>query len=106
MSLVAIESNAYKISTFFPLHDNDGKPFSEETWDWWHDQMARFKGYTDMGKVLGIWERHTDENRWIFWIVQTYPQVEEIKGFLIEAKEKFSQLAIYYECQQTCFKEL
>jgi hypothetical protein len=49
--------NAYKVTTFFPLFGNDGSPFPEEVWNWWRDAMTGFKGYTDMGVVLGTWEK-------------------------------------------------
>jgi len=43
-------SEHFKVTMFFPLHDNDGNEFEEETWGWWRDELTKLlSGFTDLG---------------------------------------------------------
>ena len=47
-------SEHFKVTMFFPLRDNDGNEFEEETWGWWRDELTKLlSGFTDLEVVSG-----------------------------------------------------
>lgn len=60
-----------KITMLFPLFDNDGNPFAEETWNWWMDKVLEVLGgdFTEMGLTKGGWRGHADQCRWIMAVI-------------------------------------
>jgi hypothetical protein len=99
--------NAYKLTLFFPLSDNDGVEFQKEVWDWWFGEITRtFAGFTDLGTVNGWWLGHSDQNRWIVMVLKNEEEVGQIRDFLRTAKEKFRQKKMYLEYHRTYYEEV
>ncbi len=99
--------NGWKVTMLFPLQDDEGKPFSEEIWRWWRTEIRRLvRGFTDMGVVAGWWEGVSDLNRSIVTIVRTEREIAALRNFLLAAREKFSQDAMYFDYHPTHFEEV
>ena len=99
--------NAYKVTLFFPLQDNDGKEFEMEIWRWWRREITTMlKGFTDLGVVDGWWLGHSDQNYWIVAIVKTEQEVNQIRDFLRRAREKFKQEKMYLDYHPTHYEEV
>ena len=94
-------ANAIKATLLFPLLDNDGDPFDRETWSWFQDQLVGLSDlgfdFTELGRTEGSWRGHSDRCRWIVTVVRTEEQVEEIRRFLREARDKFRQEGMYLD---------
>lgn len=104
---MAGKPNAFKVTLFFPLHDNQKRPFSADIWDWWKQELSKLvSGFTDLGVVNGWWLGHSDQNRWIVIVVKTERDVERIKSFLRAARTKFKQEAMYFESHPVYFEEV
>ncbi len=98
---------SFKVTLFFPLRDNDGNAFEEETWDWWRDEMQKLlRGFTDLGVVRGWWNGKSDRNRWIVIIVGTEKEVNRIREFLKLARRKFRQDTMYLDFHPVHFEEV
>jgi hypothetical protein len=87
----------------FPLLDNDGDAFDEDTWRWWQREMFRLGDYTEAGLATGVFRGHTDRNRVIVLIVSA-EKLEPIREFLVEACDRFRQDAMYFEYHETKFE--
>lgn len=99
--------NAYKVTLFFPLKDNDGGEFEKEVWDWWTDEITRIlTGFTDLGTVTGWWLGHSDQNRWIVVVLKSEEEVGQIRDFLRTARVKFRQKKMYLEYHPTYYEEV
>jgi hypothetical protein len=50
------ESQRYfKVTMFFPLADNEGNLFDDDTWGWWRDELTRcHSAFTDLGSCRGV----------------------------------------------------
>jgi len=104
---VTDQPNAFKVTLFFPVQDNQKRPFTAEIWSWWEDELAKLvTGFTDLGVVMGWWLGHSDQNRWIVIVVKTERQVERIKNFVRAARVKFRQDTMYFESHPVYFEEV
>jgi hypothetical protein len=92
-----------KVTLFSPLLDNDGEAFDEEVWRWWQREMLRLGDYTAPGIVDGVYRGHTDHNRMIVMVVEE-SRLETIREFLVEARERFRQEAMYFEYHDVSFE--
>jgi len=100
------ESTEYfKVTMFFPLRDNEGNEFDEDTWDWWREEITRLvAGFTDLGVVAGWWEGHSDQNRWIVAVVGSEEEVNQLRSFLQMARRRFRQESMYFEWHAVRFE--
>ena len=97
--------NAYRVTVFFPLLDNDERPFEEDIWDWWRDEITKLRfAFTELGVVRGYWEGHSEEHRWLFWIVRSAKEVSELRDFVVQAKERFRQMEMFFEVIQVFYQ--
>jgi len=95
----------FKVTMFFPLMDNDGHPFDDDTWGWWREEITRcLSAFTDLGVVAGWWEGHSDQNRWILAAVGTEKEVDGLRGFLRIARQRFRQERMYFEWHKVWFE--
>lgn len=104
-----IQTNAFKITLFFPLSDNEGNPFEVEVWSWWRDRITILVfdyGHTDLGMVTGWWQGMSDQNRWIMLVVPSVQKVDEVRDFLRQARLRFRQKAMYFDCHGVYFEEV
>ena len=100
-------SEHFKVTMFFPLHDNDGNEFEEETWGWWRDELTKLlSGFTDLGVVSGWWQGQSDQNQWVVGVFASDEQVNEIRSFLQSARKMFRQDAMYFEWHRVHFELL
>lgn len=91
------EPNRIKVTMLFPLRDNDGRPFDEETWNWWMDKVLEVLGdFTEMGLTNGGWRGHADQCRWIMAVISE-DRLDAVHSFLHEARERFKQKAMYLD---------
>jgi len=89
--------NRVKATMFFPLFDNEGNPFDEETWSWWMGKVVEVLGdFTEMGLTNGGWRGYADQCRWIMAVIQE-DRLHDVHGFLQEAHERFKQEAMYLD---------
>jgi len=90
--------NAYRVTVFFPLADNDGHPFERDIWNWWRDEITKLRfAFTELGVVRGYWEGYSEEHRWLFWIVASAEEVSRLRDFITQAKERFRQMEMFFE---------
>lgn len=95
----------FKVTMFFPLRDNDGNAFEEETWEWWRDELTTLlAGFTDLGAVNGWWQGQSDQNQWIVAIVESAESMDGIRHFLKSARQMFRQDAMYFEWHPVHFE--
>ena len=95
----------FKVTMFFPLRDNEGNTFEEETWEWWRDELTKLlSGFTDLGVVHGWWQGQSDQNQWITAVVESAEQVDELRRFLQSARQMFGQDAMYFEWHPVHFE--
>lgn len=95
----------FKVSMFFPLTDNEGNLFDDDTWAWWREEITRcLSAFTDLGVVAGWWEGHSDQNRWIVAVVGTEQEVDELRKFLRVARQRFRQETMYFEWHEVRFE--
>ena len=95
----------FKVTMFFPLTDNEGNLFDDETWSWWREEITRcLSAFTDLGVVAGWWEAHSDQNRWIVAVVATEEEVDKLRKFLQAARHRFRQEAMYFEWHEVRFE--
>jgi hypothetical protein len=95
----------FKVTMFFPLLDNEGYPFDDDTWGWWRDELTRcHSAFTDLGVVAGWWESHSDLNRWIVAVVGTEKEVDELRRFVQVARQRFRQECMYFEWHEVSFE--
>jgi hypothetical protein len=102
-------SNAYKVTMFFPLRNNDGEEYGLDVWAWWHERItAILAGFTDLGQVKGWWLGYSDENRWIVAVVKSEEEVKLLREFLGVAatKKYFDQEKMFLEYHSTCYEEI
>jgi hypothetical protein len=94
----AAACNAFEVRALFPLADNDGRPFGEDKWHWWWDEMLRLSfAFTQTGVVQGFWKHQSEQHRSVFWIVPSMREVKQIKAFVAAAKVKFEQKEMFFE---------
>ncbi len=95
----------FKVTMFFPLADNEGNAFDEDTWKWWRDGITKLlSGFTDLGVVDGWWHGQSDQNRWIVAVVESEGQVDQLRRFLQLAREQFRQDTMYFEWHPVRFE--
>ena len=95
----------FKVTMFFPLEDNEGKPFDPATWNWWHDRIKNLiSGLTDLGIVDGWWQGRSDRNKWVITVVEGVTQLDELRRFLRLSRTRFRQDAMYFEWHQVYFE--
>ena len=95
----------FKVTMFFPLADNEGNLFDDDTWGWWRDELTRcHTAFTDLGVVAGWWEGHSDQNRWIVAVVETEEEVDELRRFVQGARQRFRQECMYFEWHEVWFE--
>lgn len=89
--------NAVKVTMLFPLLDNNGNPFDEETWSWWMDKVEEVLGdFTEMGLTKGDWRGYADQCRWIMAVIPK-DRLNAVRSFLKEARERFKQKRMYLD---------
>ena len=97
----------WKVTMLFPLFDNDGNPFAEAIWRWWRIEITRLaRGFTDTGVVTGWWQGMSDQNRSVVIIVKTEREIDALRRFLVRARKKFRQRAMYFDYHPTHFEEV
>jgi len=104
-----VTNNAYKVTMFFPLRNNNDEEYGLEVWDWWQERITTILvGFTDLGQVKGWWFGHSDENRWIVAVVKSEQEVEVLREFLEMAatKKYFDQEKMYLDYHPTCYEEI
>jgi len=95
----------FKVTMFFPLTDNEGNAFADDTWGWWREEITRcLSAFSDLGVVAGWWEGYSDQNRWIVAIVGTEEKVDELRRFLRVARQWFRQERMYFEWHKVGFE--
>lgn len=95
----------FKVTLFFPLADNEGNLFDDDTWGWWRDELTRNQwAFTDLGVVAGWWEGHSDQNRWIVAVVETEEEVDKLRTFIRVARQWFRQECMYFEWHEVWFE--
>lgn len=81
------ESRHFKVTTFFPVADNEGNRFNDDIWSWSRDELTRCRSaFTDLGVVARWWEGYSDQNRWIVTVVGTEEEVDELRRFVRVAR--------------------
>ena len=98
-----LEPNAIKVTMLFPLLDNDGDPFSAETWDWWLDQIVTFGAYHELAS-RGTWKGRPEQHRCVKIVTTDVSEIERMERFLREAREVFGQEVTYFEAVGIHFK--
>ena len=93
-----------KVTMLFPIFDNDGNAFDEETVDWWRDALHETLGgaYNEPGQTLGHWEGYTELCRWIVAVVDER-DLDKIYAFLAEARRRFRQDVMYLDYHPVTF---
>lgn len=88
----------------FPILDNNGNTFEEETWSWWYDALQETLGgaYNEPSQTLGHWEGYTELCRWIIAVVYE-EDLERIYAFLKEARSRFRQDVMYLDYHPVTF---
>jgi hypothetical protein len=98
-------TECFKVTMFFPLRDNEGNVFDEDTWEWWIGEITRIvSGFTDLGVVAGWWHGHSDQNRWIMAVVRSEEEVNELRDFVQVAGKRFRQDTMYFEWHTVHFE--
>jgi len=88
----------FKVTMFFPLADNEGNLFDQDTWGWWRDEITKvIAAFTDLGVVAGWWHGHSDRNRWILAVVADRAELAKLRDFVRSARQWFRQEAMYFE---------
>lgn len=90
-----------KVSATFPYVGSDGKPFGEEAWKWWRDQMQLFEVYVEMQVFVDCWEEEIEQQRRVYWIVERAQHVIELRQFVLNAKQHFGAIPIRFEFGKT-----
>lgn len=98
------KANRIKVTMLFPILDNNGKPFDEETVSWWRDALHVAVGgdYNEPGQTLGHWEGYTELCRWIVAVVDEQA-LKQIYAFLKEARSRFGQQVMYLDYHPVTF---
>jgi hypothetical protein len=95
----------FKVTMFFPLTDNEGNLFDQDTWGWWRDEITNvIAAFTDLGVVTGWWHGHSDRNRWILAVVRGEVEIAKLRNFLRRARLWFRQDAMYFEWHPVNFE--
>ena len=95
----------FKVTTFFPLADDEGNLFDDDTWGWWRDELTRcVTAFTHLGDVAGWWESHFDQNRWIVAVVGAEEKVDKLRRFVQVARQRFRQECMYFEWHEVWFE--
>ena len=92
----------------FPIYDNDGEPFEREIYEWFADEVKTIfpEGATEYGgHATGWWHGKIDLSRCI-WAILEEDELNVIREFLREAKEKFRQEKMYFEYHPTTYEEI
>lgn len=96
--------NRIKVTMLFPILDNDGNPFDDETWSWWYDALQKALGgaYNEPGQTMGHWEGYNELCRWIVAVADKR-SLDQIYAFLHEAQRRFRQKAMYLDYHPVIF---
>src|SRR4051812_1066871 len=88
------EPNATKVTMLFPLHQSNGEPFSEGTWEWWLANIASF-GLYDERPRRGTWKGKPRRYRFVQIVITDEAKLERLEAFLLEAREVFAQEVLF-----------
>lgn len=99
--------DSFKVTLLIPMRDNDGLPFDQRIWRWWHHELSSLvSGFTDIGIVTGWWRGYSDQNRGTVIVVRSMEEVSAIRSLLVRARERFRQEAMYFEYHTVTFEEV
>ena len=109
-----MKANSFKVTMMIPLQDNDGNQFDMSVWDWWDTRLFDLiDGLTNVGNVsfmnvvTGQYKKgQPEKNKWIYVIVKNETEVEKFRQLLLEARLRFKQDAMYFECERIYYEDL